>query len=826
MDYLNKLNEKQYKAATHTEGPLLILAGAGSGKTSTMTHRIAYLVKEKGVYPSNILAVTFTNKAAKEMRDRVEELLGEPTFMWILTFHSACLRILRANADKLGYDRDFVVYDPTDQKVVVRNCLKEHRVDDKKFTPSYVLSVISDCKEKDLSPEAYRQEHRADFKADIIYPLYKSYEEILKKNNAMDFDDLIVKTVHLFDQDEEALMFYQNKFKYIMVDEYQDTNYMQYRFVKLLAEGHNNICVVGDDDQCIYQWRGADIKNILDFEKDFKGTEVIKLEQNYRSCSNILDAAHSVISRNEERKDKKLWTEQGTGDKVRYYRADDDKEEARFIASEIDRLKSGSRKYSDFAVLYRTNTQSRRFEEAFAAKEIPYRVLGGFRYYDRKEVKDMMCYMRLVLNPADDLSLERVINEPKRGIGEKTLDKLRALASVRGESLLQLLLDEEVVESLPSKAVESVKEMVTVISSFSAEKDNLKVSDIYDAMLVRTGYLRNLELQNTVEAEGRIENLLEFKSVIYDAEHENPNITLSEFMEKMALIAEVDNHNADENAVVLMTLHSAKGLEFPVVFMPGMEDGLFPSWRSFEKPGGVEEERRLCYVGMTRAKEKLVMTSAECRTLYGKTDYTKESIFMREIDRTYMEGDAVYEKKAPGSSYDRYDSGSSYNGSVYNGGWSDTGSDSGGMSAAAFRAAAAAKAAKMGGAGAGGSGGMGTAGGAGGSAAGGRGLAGADRGLTGAGRGMAGQGGRPAGASGGAHQGSIFRPFDQLRSVKANPAANAGSSGTELASGDKVSHNKFGPGMVIDVTGNTVTVVFDSAGIKKLAKDIAPLKKL
>lgn len=778
MDYLNKLNQKQQEAATHTEGPLLILAGAGSGKTSTMTRRIAYLIKERRVYPSNILAVTFTNKAAKEMRNRVEELIGEDTFMWILTFHSACLRILRTNADKVGYEKDFVVYDPTDQKVIIRNCIKEQRVDDKKFTPSYVLSVISDCKEKDLSPDAYKKAHGADFRSNIIYPLYKAYEETLKKNNAMDFDDLILKTVKLFERDEETLLYYQDKFKYIMVDEYQDTNYMQYRFIKYMAEGHNNICVVGDDDQCIYQWRGADIKNILEFEKDFPGTKVIKLEQNYRSCANILNAAHSVISKNMERKDKKLWTDQEEGEKIRYYRADDDKEEARFIAGEIDRLKSANRRFSDFAVLYRTNTQSRRFEEAFASRDIPYRVLGGFRYYDRKEVKDLMCYMRLVLNPADDLSLERVINEPKRGIGEKTLEKLRALASVRGESLLQSLGDDEIVEGLPSKAVASVKEMVSVIAKFSEEKDNLKVSDIYDGMLVRTGYLRNLEAQNTVESESRIENLLEFKSVIYDAEHENPNITLSEFMEKVALVAEVDNHNADENAVVLMTLHSAKGLEFPVVFIPGMEDGLFPSWRSFEKPGGVEEERRLCYVGMTRAKEKLYLTSAECRTLYGKTDFTKESIFMREVEKVYLEGDAVYEKKAYVSSYDRYDGSSAYNGSA--------GDDSGGMSAAAYRAAAA----------------------------------------CGNQPGQLERGGvRSAGAAG-QREGSVFRPFDQLRGIKTNPAAKGASQGVELAAGDKVSHNKFGSGMVVSVDGSTVTVAFDSAGIKKLAKDIAPLKKL
>ncbi|HML38342.1 MAG TPA: UvrD-helicase domain-containing protein, partial [Bacillota bacterium] len=645
-DYLNKLNPQQREAAVHTEGPLLILAGAGSGKTSTMTHRIAYLIKEEGVAPYNILAVTFTNKAAKEMRDRVEDLIGTGINMWILTFHSACLRILRKHAEAIGYKNDFVVYDPTDQKVVIKNCIREKNVDEKKYTPAYILSIISDCKEKGISPSKYAEDNGVDFRTKIILDLYTAYEAVLKKNNAMDFDDLILRTVQLFEKNEDILEYYQNKFKYIMVDEYQDTNYMQYRFIKLLAQAHNNICVVGDDDQCIYQWRGADIKNILDFEKDFRNTKVIKLEQNYRSHANILDAAHSVIENNKGRKHKKLWTDKEKGEKIKYYRADNEKDEARYIAQEIDRLHSKELKYSDFAVLYRTNAQSRTFEEALSGRELPYRVLGGTRYYDRKEIKDVMAYMRLVQNTADDLSLTRIINEPKRGIGDKTLEKLQALASVRNESLFDSLTDDEIVEGLPSKAVDSIREMIATLRQYSQEKDNLKVSDIYDGLLVKTGYLKNLELQNTVEAEGRIENLLEFKSVIYDFEKENPQLSLSEFMERIALLSEIDNHDAGEDAVVLMTLHSAKGLEFPVVFMPGMEDGLFPGWRAFEKPDGIEEERRLCYVGMTRAMQRLYLTSAELRTLYGKTDYTKESQFLKELDKSLVDGDAVYQKKA------------------------------------------------------------------------------------------------------------------------------------------------------------------------------------
>lgn len=769
MNYLDNLNPQQREAAIHKNGPLLILAGAGSGKTSTMTHRIAYLIKEEGISPYNILAVTFTNKAAKEMRDRVESLIGEGIGMWILTFHSMCLRILRRHAEILGYNNDFVVYDPTDQKVVMKTCMKERNVDDKKYPVSYVLSIISDCKEKDLTPAQYLRLQGEDFRSKTVAELYEAYENVLKKNNAMDFDDLILKTVHLFETDEEVLSYYQNRFQYIMVDEYQDTNYTQYRVVKLLAQTHENLCVVGDDDQCIYQWRGADIKNILEFERDFKEAKIIKLEQNYRSCGNILAAAHSVIANNKGRKHKKLWTAKDKGEKIKYYRADDEKDEARYIAQEIDHLSGKELKYKDFAVLYRTNAQSRTFEEALMARDVPYRVLGGIKYYDRKEIKDAMAYMRLVQNPADDLSLVRIINEPKRGIGDKTVEKLRTLANVRGESLFSLLMDEEIVDGLPTKAVNSVKEMVAAICQFAEEKYDRKVSDIYDGLLLKTGYLKSLEAQNTVEADGRIENLLEFKSVIYDYEQENPLLTLSEFMEKVALIAEVDNHDADENAVVLMTMHSAKGLEFPVVFMPGMEDGLFPGWRSLEKPDGVEEERRLCYVGMTRAMQKLYLTSAQMRTMYGKTDYTRESQFLRELDAALIDGDGIYKKKAGA-------------------------------------------------------------------------------------QGLSGYGGQNDGYG----EGEIFRPFDQLKYIKQNLVvkkaagaaayANSGTSESKRNSsaqggqgeagkpaaarssgfitGDKVKHNKFGEGLVLDANAKTVTVMFDTVGRKKLAIDIAPLRKI
>ncbi len=655
MDYLDRLNDKQRQAAVCTEGPLLILAGAGSGKTSTMTCRIAYLIEQMGVQPYQILAVTFTNKAAKEMADRVEQLVGSGLNMWILTFHSACLRILRSHADVLGYGRDFTVYDPTDQKTLIKNICKDLQIDTKKSNPSYFLGAISKCKEIRVMPKDYPREFGTDYREQIIHKVYDAYETALHRNNAMDFDDLLLNAVRVFEQDEAVLLKYQNRFRYIMVDEYQDTNQIQYTFVKMLAEAHGNICVVGDDDQCIYQWRGADIRNILEFEKDFPGAKVVKLEQNYRSTANILAAAHSVISHNASRKAKKLWTEEGGGSRITYYRAADEREEAHYIASEIGRLTEGSyslelgrqegRKYSDFAILYRTNAQSRTFEEALSRRNIPYRVLGGLRYYDRKEIKDMMCYMRLVSNRADDLALVRIINEPKRGIGAKTIEKLRTLARVRGESLFDTLCDQEVIASLSAKAGQGVRELTELISSFSDEMEHMRVSDIYDGLLVRSGYMKMLEDQNTIESESRIENLMEFKSVIYDYEEEDLNITLSEFMERIALLADVDNHDAQENAVVLMTLHSAKGLEFPFVFMPGMEDGLFPGWRAFDRPDGLEEERRLCYVGITRAKERLWMTGAEMRTLYGKTDYTRESQFMREIDPKLLEGDGVYQNK-------------------------------------------------------------------------------------------------------------------------------------------------------------------------------------
>jgi DNA helicase-2/ATP-dependent DNA helicase PcrA len=736
MDYLEKLNPKQREAAMHKDGPLLILAGAGSGKTSTMTHRIARLVREEGVSPYNILAVTFTNKAAAEMRERVESLIGAHSRMWILTFHAACLRILRTHAEAIGYGRDFVVYDPTDQRTVIRNCLKAHGVQDKKFTPAYVLSVIGAAKERGANAAAYAATDGTSPTGEILAPLFADYESTLKKNNAMDFDDLLCNAVKLFEKNKDILASYRERFLYITVDEYQDTNTMQYRLIRLLAKARGNICVVGDDDQCIYQWRGADIGNILNFERDFKGTKVVKLEQNYRSHANILGGAHSVIEKNRSRKSKKLWTDKEAGEKITYRRTEDERAEAAFVAERIERMQADDGyDFKDFAVLYRTNAQSRTFEEALSARGVPYRVLGGLRYYDRKEIKDMLAYMRLVQNPADDLSFERIVNEPKRGVGDKTLEKLAASASARGESLLATVSDPAVCEGLSARARAAVAEMARAVSELAEERDNLRVSDLYDMLMARTGYLKALLDQESVEAESRIENLLEFKSVIAGYEREDPQLSLASFMEKIALLSDIDNHDPNENAAALMTLHSAKGLEFPVVFMPGMEEGLFPGRRSLEKEDGEEEERRLCYVGMTRAMKKLFLTCAECRTLYGKTEYTRESRFLRELDPAFADGDAP--QKLPGILHA-----------------AETGND-------------------------------------------------------------------------GYASRRVFYPFDSLKYAKESLAREIlANEGPAFESGDRIRHGKFGDGLVIDADDKTLTVLFDKAGKKKLARGLAPIGRI
>lgn len=751
---LEHLNSKQREAAQHIDGPLLILAGAGSGKTATMTHRIAYLI-ENGISPYEILAVTFTNKAAGEMRERVEKLVGNCPGMWILTFHAMSLRILREHADIVGYEKNFVVYDTVDQKTLIKNITKEQNLDAKIFPQPYLSSVISKQKEADISPEQYLEISGGEYKNKVIYNVYSAYQRELRKNNAMDFDDLLLNAYHVLKKSPEVLQGYQSRFRYIMVDEYQDTNRLQYEIIRLLASARRNLCVVGDDDQCIYQWRGADIQNILDFEKDFPDAKVIKLEQNYRSYGNILAAAHSVIRNNRGRKQKKLWTSKDPGDKIVYRRCDSDKEEAYYIAQEIDLLKGRNRTYDDFAILYRTNAQSRLFEDALKRRGIPYQILSGFSFYDRKETKDMICYMRLVANPADDLALKRIINEPKRGVGPTTLGKLEALARVRGESLFDTLADGEILCGLPSKSAGPVRQMMEVLLLCRQEKENLRISDIYDNLLVRTGYMKALENENTQEAESRIENLMDFKSFIYDYEEEKAKAgeaaSLEEFLEKVATDSDADKYDESAGKVTLMTMHSAKGLEFPVVFLPGLEDGLFPGHRAMDSDSGMEEERRLCYVGMTRAKEKLLLTSAAYRVMYGRGDYTRESIFLREVDKSLLDeaGDTVFvsgrrTQNRLGVSTGSYDGFSS---SPYT----------------PFASSAKEKNA----------------------------------------------------------------PYDPLKYAKRSVKQTArGTIGEELLPGDRVSHAKFGSGMVLDVGDKTVTIIFDEQGRKKMAKGIAPLKKI
>lgn len=742
---LDHLNPEQRKAATHVDGPLLILAGAGSGKTATMTHRIAYLI-EQGVSPYQILAVTFTNKAAGEMRERVEKLVGRCPGMWIMTFHAMSLRILREHCERIGYQHNFVVYDTIDQKTLIKTIMKEQNIDAKLYPQAYLSAAISKQKEHDVSPREYLETEADNFRSKVIGSVYRAYQEQLKRNNAMDFDDLLVNALHVLRDNPDILADYQHRFRYILVDEYQDTNHIQYEIIRLLAKARQNLCVVGDDDQCIYQWRGADISNILNFEKDFPQARVIKLEQNYRSYGNILAAAHSVIRNNRGRKAKKLWTDKEAGDKIVYRRCDSDKEEAYYIAQEIDLLKNGQRTYDDFAILYRTNAQSRLFEDALKRRGIPYQILSGFSFYERKETKDMICYMRLVVNPADDLALKRVINEPKRGIGAVTLGKLEALARVHGLSLLDILSQDEISYSLPAKAQKAVGEMVRIIRLCAQEKENLRVSDIYDQLLVKSGYLKALEAEDTQEAASRIENLMDFKSFIYDYEKEKEDTgekaTLEEFLEKVATNGDADKMEEGTGKVTLMTMHSAKGLEFPIVFLPGMEDGLFPGHRALDNENGMEEERRLCYVGMTRAREKLFLTGASYRVLYGHGEYTRESTFLRELDKSLLDeaGDTVFTAGRRTNNFLGVDTGSPD-----------------GFSEPAFRP---------------------------------------------------------------------YPAYDPLKYARQTVRENTRSAGRSFTAGERVRHGKFGEGMVLEVDDKTVTVIFDSVGRKKLAKDIAPIEKL
>ena len=771
------LNTEQIKAVKQTEGPVLILAGAGSGKTATMTHRIAYMV-EKGIDPHNILAVTFTNKAAAEMRSRIEKLVGDATGMWVMTFHAMCLRMLRHSCESLGYKSGFTVYDETDKKTLIKKIVKEHEIDDKTTPAAMLGAVISKCKEREESPEDFLSYSAGLPRDKAIYHVYKAYNDALMANNAMDFDDLLWNAVKLLEQEKSVLDYYSNRFRYIMVDEYQDTNHLQYKLISMLASGHGNLCVVGDDDQCIYQWRGADIRNILDFENDFADAFTVRLEQNYRSDANILRLANSVIRNNKERKQKALWTDREDGQKVTYRRFDDEKQEAYWIGSEIERLRDEEGyDYKDFAVLYRKNAQSRSFEEKFSFRGLPYRVLAGLRYYDRKEIKDVMAYLRLIENPSDNVSMLRVINEPKRGIGGKTLQVIEEYANAYGQSVYEAICEEELLNGFGNKCRESIREFVSMLQDIRAEKDNLTISDIYDNILNRSGNLKALEDAGTVEADGRIENIMEFKSVISEFEkgREDGSVAallgemqkerlalmgegvqaedtsdLAVFLEQISLMSDIDNHDENEDAVVLMTLHSAKGLEFPVVFMPGMENGVFPGIGAFDEDHNMEEERRLCYVGITRAEKKLYLTGARSRMLYGKTDFQTESKFLDEMDRSCMDGDETINEKVSFGSGIR--------------GESDFGGDY-------FF------------------------------------------------------GGRRHGSIDGYADAPASKPFDSLKASRRDTKGKA-KLVQEFENGDMLRHPKFGVGMLIEQDDKTMTVMFDEVGQKKLGKGFVKMEKV
>ena len=653
MSIYDTLNPPQREAVAQTEGPVLILAGAGSGKTRVLTHRIAYLMDEKGVNPWNILAITFTNKAAQEMRERVDKLVGFGSeSIWVSTFHSACVRILRRHIDNLGYDTNFTIYDTDDQKSLMKDVCRKMNIDTKIYKERSLLVQISHAKDELLTPDDMEMKAAGDYNMKKVASVYREYQAALRKNNALDFDDLIVKTVELFEKCGAVLEYYQERFKYIMVDEYQDTNTAQFKFISLLAQRYQNLCVVGDDDQSIYKFRGANIGNILGFEHVFPDARVIRLEQNYRSTRNILNAANQVIANNTERKAKTLWTENEEGSKVHFRQFLNAYEEAEYVAGEIGKLKrNGLGNYRDCAILYRTNAQSRIFEEKFIAANIPYKLVGGVNFYARKEIKDLLCYLKTINNARDDLAVQRIINVPKRGIGATTLGRVQDYADNMGISLYEAL---RVAEEVPSigRSLSKIDGFVTFIQMLKSKADVLTVEEILQEVIDSTGYVAELEAEDTEESRARIENIDELisKTVAYQEamEEQNQPATLSGFLEEVALVADIDTVDPDQDYVLLMTLHSAKGLEFPKVFMVGMEDGIFPSHMtiSYGDDGEMEEERRLCYVGITRAMKDLTLTCAQQRMIRGETQYNRVSRFVREIPRELVDlGHTIQEKK-------------------------------------------------------------------------------------------------------------------------------------------------------------------------------------
>lgn len=643
---LDKLNERQKEAVLTTEGPVLVLAGAGSGKTTVLVNRIAYMISEKHIRPWNILAITFTNKAAREMKDRIERLLGDTAKdMWIGTFHSVCVRILRSCIDLLGYSRDFVIYDTADTKTVMKECLRELDIDEKSFPVRNVLSIISNAKNDLMDAATFENVYKSDYRMSIIAKIYYRYQTKLRKNNAVDFDDIILNTVKILSENPDVLSKYQDKFQYILVDEYQDTNNSQYLLINLLAQANRNLCVVGDDDQSIYKFRGANIGNILNFEDDYSDVQKITLDQNYRSTQNILDAANSVISNNKGRMGKSLWTSNGDGNKVFVYTGTNEYDEARYIARQIKKHFDEQGSFSDCAILYRTNAQSRVIEEMLMRESVPYKVLSGLRFYDRKEIKDIIAYLRVVYNPNDDVSLARIINEPKRKIGNATLEKARNIAREKETSLYDVISHADDYPEFKT-AIKKLLGFSEIIKSLIKLKDTVTIEDLTGRILNDTGYMPALVMEDTTESKTRIENLGEFISVITEFEkNEETGNTLGEFLENISLVSDIDGYDENEDSAVLMTIHSAKGLEFPIVFLSGLEEGLFPGMRSMESDDDIEEERRLCYVAITRAKEQLYITKTISRTIHGKTMPTTASRFFKEIPVEYLEDKTTLQPK-------------------------------------------------------------------------------------------------------------------------------------------------------------------------------------
>ncbi|MGG6312886.1 DNA helicase PcrA [Paenibacillus macerans] len=782
QEAVSRLNPQQRKAVETTEGPLLIMAGAGSGKTRVLTHRIAYLIATRKAPPWAILAITFTNKAAREMQDRVSRLVGgaEGRDIWVSTFHSMCVRILRRDIERIGFSSNFSILDSTDQLSVIRNCMKDQNIDTKKFEPKAVQSMISTAKNELVTPQQYEQKV-GDYFEGIVAKVYAMYQKRLRQNNSLDFDDLIMKTIELFKETPEVLDFYQKKFAYIHVDEYQDTNRAQYMLCKMLADKHHRICVVGDSDQSIYRWRGADISNILNFEKDYPEANTILLEQNYRSTSTILNAANEVIGQNTGRKPKKLWTDKGDGDKIKVYRADSEHDEGYFVTSEIQNDIKKGRTYRDHAILYRTNAQSRVIEEILIKSDIPYQIVGGIKFYDRKEIKDLLAYLRLLSNPDDDISLTRVINVPKRGIGDTTVGKLADAAAQRGTSIYRVLATVDDL-GFAGRTRNALVEFYDMIAGLHQMVEYLSVTELTEKLLEMTQYRLELQNENTLESRSRLENIDEFLSVTMEFENNNEDKSLVSFLTDLALIADIDsmNDNADaekpnDDAVVLMTMHSAKGLEFPVVFIVGMEEGVFPHSRAFLDNEELEEERRLAYVGITRAEEKLFLSCAQMRTLFGRTTANPPSRFLDEIPEELKEDGG----RVPRDRYGRgVGAGGAYSGR-----------------------------------------GFGSAGGEG------------NFGHRGA---AEGPGGRSAAApSGPAGRGSAAPGRSGVTvttGVPGGPAAKPASPG-EFAAGDKVAHAKWGVGTVVAIKGSgndtELQIAFPApVGVKRLLAGFAPIAKV